>query len=212
VRILLAGDHEVMREVLRPILEKEGVQIVGEAASGQEAIGLALRLRPDLVVLALPMPGLSGVDVTRRLVSEVPRPRIIALSLDSDRRHVLAMFKAGVEGYLLKSSAPAELITAVRAVAEGMSYVSPSVAFAVIDTLLDRGRPEAGQQNGLSPRQREVLQLLADGKSSRDIAGHLGLGVPTVATYRRQIMDKLNIRTIAELTKYAIREGLTSLD
>jgi two-component system response regulator NreC len=213
VKILLVDDHRMMRDGLRSILEKEGMEVVGEAVSGREAIALAHSLRPDVVVMDISMPDLNGIDATRRLVTEMPGIKVIGLSMNSDRRYVVAMFGAGAVGYLLKSSASEELIRAVRAVRDGLTYVSPSIGAIVVDNLVDRERaaPERGDK-ALTPREREVLQLLAEGKSSKDIAERLHLAVPTIETHRRQIMDKLNLRTIAELTKYAIREGLTSVD
>ena len=212
MNVLLADDHTMMREGLRAILEKEGLQVIGEAATGREAVALAHRLRPDLVVMDISMPGLNGVDATKRLVAELPGIKVIALSMHADRRYVVAMFAAGAVGYLLKNSASEELIQAVRAVARHHKYVSPSIAETVVDNAIDSLRPARPLQKPLSLREREVLQLLAEGHSSKDIAQRLELAVPTVETHRRQIMDKLNIRSVAELTKYAIREGLTSLD
>lgn len=212
MKILLVDDHKMMRDGLRAILEKEGLNVVGEAANGHEAIALCHRLKPQIVVMDISMPELNGVDATRRLVGEVPGIKVIALSMNSDRRYVIAMFEAGAVGYLLKNSASDELIQAVRTVAGDLTYVSPSVAAVVVDNCISRQTHAASSDKPLSPREREVLQLLAEGKSSKDIALHLNLAVPTVETHRRQIMDKLSLRTIAELTKYAVREGLTSLD
>jgi len=208
MKILLVDDHKMMRDGLRAILENEGMQVVGEAANGREAIELARRVRPEIVVMDISMPELNGIDATRRLVAELPGIKVIGLSVNADRRYVVAMFEAGAVGYLLKNSASEELMQAVRAVAGDLTYVSPSVAAVVVDS---RATPHS-QDRRLSPREREVLQLLAEGKSSKEIATSLNVAVPTVETHRRQIMDKLNLRTIAELTKHAIREGLTSLD
>jgi DNA-binding NarL/FixJ family response regulator len=213
VKILLVDDHKMMRDGLRAILEKEELIVVGEAASGREALVSARRLRPQIVVMDISMPELNGIDATRKLLAELPGTKVIALSMNSDRRYVLAMFKAGAVGYLLKNSASEELIAAVRAVADDLTYVSPSIASLIVDDAVDAaGRSGTVAVRTLSTREREVLQLLAEGKSSKDIAAHLNVAVPTVETHRRQIMDKLSLRTIAELTKYAIREGLTSLD
>ena len=210
--ILLVDDHRMMRDGLRAILEKEGLTVLGEAASGREAIALAQSLHPQLVVMDISMPDLNGVDATRRLLLEMPRLKVIGLSMNSDRRYVVAMFKAGAVGYLLKSSAAEELVHAVRAVTDDLTYISPSIASTLVESYADgtSGAPEAVK--GLSPREREVLQLLAEGLTSKDIANRLQIAVPTVETHRRQIMDKLHLRTIAGLTKYAIREGLTTLE
>ncbi len=211
MRVLLVDDHKMMRDGLRAILERAGMEVIGEAADGHEAIELAERLHPQIVVMDISMPVLNGIDATRRLVAEFPRIKIIALSMNSDRRYVVAMFKAGAVGYLLKNSAAQELLQAVDAVTSDKSYISPAIASAMIENAVVGQDPESQAQRTLSPREREVLQLVAEGKSSKEIASQLDIAVPTVETHRRQIMDKLNLRTIAELTKYAIREGLTSL-
>lgn len=212
MKILLADDHKMMRDGLRAILEKEGLHVVGEARNGLETIALARSLRPHIVIMDISMPELNGIDATRRLTAELPGIKIIALSMNADRRYVLAMFKAGARGYLVKNSASDELLAAVRAMANEQTYVSPAVAAIVVGNLVDAVPQAAKPERELSPREREVLQLLAEGKTSKDIAGLLSVAVPTVETHRRQIMDKLNLHTIAELTKYAIREGLTSID
>jgi DNA-binding NarL/FixJ family response regulator len=212
VRILVADDHKMMRDGLRAILEKERLQVIGEAANGHEVLTSARVLLPDLVVMDISMPDLNGIDATQRLVAEVPGIKVIGLSVNSDRRYIVAMFKAGAVGYLPKNSASEELILAIRAVSGGLTYVSPAIAAVVVENIVYGARPEASPEKPLSPREREVLQLLAEGHSSKDIASRLGLAVATVETHRRQITEKLNLRTIAELTKYAIREGLTSLD
>jgi two-component system, NarL family, response regulator NreC len=212
VKILLADDHTMMRDGLRAVLEKEGLLVIAEAATGREAVALALRLRPDVVVMDVSMPELNGIDATKRLVAELPGTKVIALSMHSDRRYVIAMFAAGAMGYLLKNSASEELIQAVRAVARNHKYVSPSVAGVVVDNAIGSAGHVAPSERTLSSREREVLQLIAEGHSSKEIARRLELAVPTIETHRRQIMAKLNIRTVAELTKYAIREGLTSID
>lgn len=221
MRILLCDDHRLMREGLRSILEREGLTVVGEAANGREAIELARRLLPDLVLMDISMPELNGVDATRHLSEALPAIKVIALSMNADRRYVLTMFAAGAAAYLIKNSASEELIQAVRAVAADMKYVSPAVAGNVLDECLARAgsTPPAadvaayvGSGKPLSAREREVLQLLAEGKSSKDIAARLEIAATTVETHRRQIMDKLKLRSVAELTKYAVREGITSLD
>lgn len=211
MRILLVDDHKMMRDGLRAILEKEGLEVVGEAANGHDAMDAAVRLKPELVVMDIAMPDLNGIDATRRIVAAQPATKVIGLSMSSDRRYVLAMFEAGAAGYLLKNSASDELIQAVRAVASGLSYVSPGIASVVVQGCLTP-EPLAKPSRPLTSREREVLQLLAEGKTSKDIAARLGIAVPTVDTHRRQIMEKLDLHTIAELTKYAIREGLTSVE
>jgi DNA-binding NarL/FixJ family response regulator len=211
MRILLADDHTLMRHGLRAILEKE-LDILGieEASNGREAVALAQRTLPNVVLMDIGMPGLNGIDATREIVAENREAKIIGLSMNSDRRYVLAMFAAGAVGYLLKDAASSELIFAIRAVMQHQTYVSPAVAEDVVAGV--RTMDLVPPTKVLSAREREVLQLLAEGKTSKDIAGTLHVALPTVETHRRQIMTKLGIRTIAELTKYAIREGLTTVD
>jgi DNA-binding NarL/FixJ family response regulator len=212
MRILLVDDHRLMREGLRVILERQGMEIVGEAATGREALTLCPTVRPDVVLMDVCMPDSNGIDATRRLVDDAPRAKVIGLSMNADRRYVIAMFAAGASAYLLKSSAAEELILAIREVAGGRKYVSPAIAGVVLDTLVEATPPGFPSTKPLTPREREVLQLLAEGASSKDIAARLDVAVVTVETHRRQIMDKLGLRTIAELTKYAVREGLTMLE
>ena len=212
MRLLLCDDHRMMRDGLRAILEKEGLEVVGEASNGHDVIELARRLRPDIVVMDISMPDLNGIDATRALVGELRGIKVIGLSMNADQRYVMAMFKAGAAGYLLKNGASDELIRAVRAVATDLTYVSPSIAAAVVDRAVAPLLVTATVRKALSPREREVLQLLAEGNASKEIASRLNLSVATVESHRRQIVEKLDIHSIAQLTKYAIREGLTSTD
>jgi len=214
MRVLLVDDHKIIRDGLRAILEKQPeIDVVGEAADGHEAIECAQKTGPDVIVMDVSMRGLNGIDATARIVSEFPGIKVIGLSMNSDRRYVLAMLSAGAGGYILKDAASQELIHALRTVAAGHTYLSPEITGIVVDTAVHASRPaEAAAASALSTREREVLQLLAEGQTSKDIAAQLHIAVTTVDTHRRQIMCKLKIRTIAELTKYAIREGLTSLD
>jgi DNA-binding NarL/FixJ family response regulator len=219
MRVLLCDDHRLMREGLRAILEKAGLAVVGEAENGRDGVDLARQLQPDVVLMDISMPDLNGIDATRLLVEELPATKVIGLSMSSDRRYVATMFAAGAVGYLLKSSASEELIRAVHAVSNNLKYVSPAVAGTFIDDYLAHAEPSQFLANEapvaasrpLSLREREVLQLLAEGNSSKEIAARLNIAATTVESHRRQIMDKLGLRTIAELTKYAVREGLTSL-
>jgi two-component system response regulator NreC len=221
MKILLCDDHRMLRDGLRKILETAGLEVIGEAANGREVLTLTEQLHPDLVVMDISMPELNGVDATRQLLRQSPNVKVVGLSMNSDRRYVVAMFGAGAVGYLLKSSAAEELIVAVRAVAAGLKYVSPAITDRFVDAYLAQAsatEPPPDNPTGpriskpLSAREREVLQLLAEGKSTKEIATKLEIAPTTVETHRRQIVDKLQIRTIAELTKYAVREGLTTLD
>jgi DNA-binding NarL/FixJ family response regulator len=211
MRVILADDHRMMRDGLRALLERAGVEVVGEAANGHEAVAQVRRLRPNVVVMDIGMPQLNGIDATKRLIAELHGLKVLALSMNADRRYVIAMLEAGAAGYLLKNSASEELLTALEAVMRGETYLSPAIAGGVVAQAIHGGpTPRPGEDRPLSVREREVLQLVAEGKSSKEIGAILQIAVPTVETHRRQIMEKLGLRTIAELTKYAIREGLTS--
>lgn len=211
MKILLADDHAMMRHGLRAILEKElDLEVVEEASNGRQAVEIAHRTRPNVIVMDIGMPGLNGIDATREIVGDNRSTKVIGLSMNSDRRYVVAMFAAGAVGYLVKDAASSELIVAIRAVMQNQTYVSPSVAAELVAGVraLD---PQMGP-SALSTREREVLQLLAEGKTSKDIAATLHVALSTVETHRRQLMTKLGIHTVAELTKYAVREGITALD
>jgi DNA-binding NarL/FixJ family response regulator len=211
MRVVLADDHRMMRDGLRALLERAGVEVVGEAGTGHEALTEVRRLRPDVVVMDIGMPELNGIDATKRMIAELHGLKVLALSMNADRRYVIAMLEAGASGYLLKNAASDQLLTALEAVMRGETYLCPAIAGSVVAQAIQGGstaRP--GEPRELSVREREVLQLVAEGKSSKEIATILQIAVPTVETHRRQIMEKLSLRTIAELTKYAIREGLTS--
>jgi DNA-binding NarL/FixJ family response regulator len=210
-RVLLADDHGIFLAGLRRLLEQQGdLDVVGVALDGREAVRLAEELRPDVVVMDVTMPGLNGVEATRLIRERVPGARVIALSMHADRAFVMGMLQAGASGYLSKDSAADELVTAIRVVQDGKSYLSPQVTQVVVENSLSRQPARGGESRPLlSNREREVLQLIAEGKSTREIAMFLQLGEKTVETYRRRIMGKLDLRSLAELVKYAIREGLT---
>lgn len=214
MNILLVDDHQMMRDGLRAVLERESdLHVSGEAADGRTALELCSTLHPDVVVMDIGMPGLNGIEATRQVTTHHPRTRVVALSMNADRRYVHAMFEAGAWAYLVKSSASEELIRAIRAVAHDEKYVSPTVASAVLDAFVVG--PKATQRDPrseLSPREREVLQLLAEGMTSKEIAAKLDLAVSTIETHRKQIMAKLELRSVAELTKFAIRTGITTLE
>ncbi len=208
-RVALVDDHQIMRDGLRAILEKQlEVAVVGEAADGREAIEVVREARPDIVVMDVSMRGLNGVDATRQIVESFPDVKVIGLSMSADRRYVLAMLSAGASGYLLKDAAADELLRAIDAVDRGGTYLSSAIAGLVVDSAVGH----AADQSVLSKREREVLQLLAEGCTSKEIGDRLHVAVSTVDTHRRQIAGKLGLRTVAELTKYAVREGLTALD
>lgn len=214
MKILLADDHKLMREGLRMLLEKLGrITIVGEADNGVSAVRMARDLKPDLVLMDIAMPDLNGIEATRRIMTEAPGVKVIALSMHADKRFVRHMFAAGAAGYVLKGSAFEEVAAAIKTVAAGRIYISPKITDQVLSEYVKQLiKSSAGAESPLSGREREVLQMLAEGKSSRKIAERLHVSVTTVDTHRKHIMDKLGFRSIAELTKYAIREGLTSLD
>lgn len=212
LRILLVDDHELMRDGLRSILEREpGVEVAGEAASGREAVQRARSLAPDLVVMDVVMKDLNGIEATRQIRAECPRAKVLALSSHSDRRYVNAILEAGASGYVLKANAYDDLRRALAAVQRGNTYLSPDVTGAVIDASLHPRGEESGGA-ALSPREREVIQLLAEGLTSPEIGRRLGVATHTVETHRRNVMRKLDIHSVADLTKYAVREGLTPLD
>ena len=213
IKILLADDHKIMREGLKALIDKQmDMEVAEEAQDGAAAVRLARKLLPNVIIMDIGMPEMNGIDATRQILSENKAVKIIALSMHSDRRFVMEMLKAGASGYLLKDSAFEELVGAVHTVMAGQPYLSPRITDIVVKEYLHNvPRNESNVFTVLTAREREVLQLLAEGKSTKQIAAALNLSVKTVETHRQQMMDKLEIRTVAELTKYAIREGLTSL-
>jgi two-component system response regulator NreC len=211
VRVLLVDDHAIVREGLEAILRtKAGYTVVGATNNGRDAVVLARRLQADVVIMDISMPGLNGIDATKQIVADLPNTKVICLSMHSDRRYVIAMFKAGASGYLLKDSASGELLQALTAVSHDQTYVGPAIAGAVVEAM-SSGQPD-GRTACLTSREREVVQLLAEGCTSKEIASRLRIAALTAETYRRQIMNKLDLHTVAELTKFAIREGLTTIE
>ncbi|MCX5813836.1 MAG: response regulator transcription factor [Proteobacteria bacterium] len=213
IKILLADDHKIIREGLHALLEKNpNMEVVAEAQDGLTAVRLAKKLLPDIVIMDIGMPDMNGINATGQIISETKGIRVIALSMHSDRRFVLQMLKAGASGYLLKDSAFEELELDIMTVMSGQPYLSPKITDVVIKEYIHNiPANEATAFTPLTAREREVLQLLAEGKTTRQIAAHLNISVKTIETHRQQVMEKLNMHSIAELTKYAIREGLTSL-
>ena len=214
LKILLADDHKIVRDGLKSLLKKEdGMEVVGEADNGRKTVQLARDLEPEIIIMDISMPDLNGVEATRQILADSPDVKIIALSMHSDKRYVRAALSAGASGYLLKDSAFEELVEAIRTVDTGRFYLSTGVVGVVVkDYVGSQANKEALTSDLLSAREREVLQLLAEGKSTKEIASDLYVSVKTIETHRQNIMQKLDIHTIAGLTRYAIREGLTSLD
>ena len=215
IRVLIADDHKIMLAGLRSLLEKQtDFEVVGEADNGRKAVQMAQEKTPDVVVMDVSMPDLNGIEATMQIIESLPKTRVIALSMHSDKRFVMGMLRAGASGYLLKDCASQELANAIAQVAGGKKYLSPEITGVVIDDFLLGGSAEevTTAASPLSPREREVLQLIAEGWSTKQIASHLYVSIKTIETHRRQIMKKLDLHAIADLTKYAIREGLTSIE
>jgi len=214
IRIILADDHKIVREGLRSLLEKESdIEIVAIAEDGRVAVQLAQDLLPDVAVMDIGMPGLNGIEATRCITVENPDIRILVLSMHSARRYVLEALSAGAKGYILKDCASEELARAIRIVSANQTYLSPKVADIVIKDYITILPGECSNSlTVLSKREREVLQLVAEGNNTKEIAILLNLSSKTVETHRQQIMKKLNVQSVAGLTRYAIREGLTPLD
>ncbi len=214
IRILLVDDHKIVRDGLRSLIEKQpDLEVVAEADNGRQALSQLRAMAPDVVIIDVAMPDLNGVDATRRIVADFPRIKVIALSMHSDRRFVSGMLAAGASGYLLKDCAFEELNFAIRTVVRNQTYLSPSISKVLVDDYRQQlENVQAAAPPALTAREREVLQLLAEGRTTKQIAFLLNISVKTVESYRQKIMDKLDMHTVAELTKYAIREGLVSLD
>ncbi len=206
IRILLADDHGVVRQGFKMILSAQAdMEVIGEAANGREAIALADQLKPDVVVMDVAMPELNGIEATRRIAQADSHSRVLALSMHKDSVYVREVLRAGARGYLLKDSGPNDLVSAVRAVARGEGYLSPGVSDAVLD---DYRKHVTNPIDLLSSREREVLQMLAEGKTNKEIAAALNLSVYTVDAHRGRIMEKLNLHSINELVRFAVRNGL----
>ena len=214
VTVVLVDDHTIVRDGLRALLDKDdAMEVVGEAADGRSAVRLARDLSPDIVIMDVAMSDLNGIEATRQIVAEMPRVKVLALSMYSDRVFVSEMLKAGASGYLLKDCAFDELTHAIGTVMAHRIYLSPGISDVVVADYLERLSKDGDSVSSvLSSREREVLQLLAEGKTTKDIAGKLHVSSKTIDTHRQQIMAKLGVHSIAELTKYAISQGLSALD
>jgi two-component system, NarL family, response regulator NreC len=205
-RILLADDHTMVRQGFRMILSSQAdMEIVGEAGNGREAVEMAEKLEPDVVVMDVSMPELNGIEATRRLAASLPHTRVLALSMYKDSVYVREILRAGARGYLLKDAIDRDLLAAVRAVAQGDGYLSPAVSDAVLS---DYRRHVSDPIDLLSSREREVLQMIAEGKTNKDIASTLNLSIYTVDAHRGRIMEKLNLHSVGELVRFAVRNGL----
>ena len=208
LRIVVADDHTLVRAGLVTLLTRmPDVEVAGEAADGREALKLVKELRPDLAILDISMPELNGLDAAQRMHDSSPKTKVIILSMHANEEYVAQALKAGAAGYLLKDAATVELDMAIKVVAQGQFYLSPSISRQVVDSYL-HGGPSG--LDLLSPRQREILQLIAEGKSTREIAETLHLSVKTIETHRAQLMERLDIHDVAGLIKYALRKGLIS--
>lgn len=215
IRVLLVDDHKIIRDGLRALITRQShLEVAGEADDGKKAVEMAAQLHPDVVIMDLSLPKLNGIDATAQILQEAPGVKIIALSMHSDRRFIVGVLQAGASGYLMKDCSFEELEASIRAVAKGLKYLSPEVTSIVVEDYI-RQISYYSQSNtdiNLTRREREVLQLVAAGRSTRKIAESLGISVKTVESHRQNIMDKTRARSVAELTKLAIRMNLAVLD
>lgn len=213
IKVLLADDHQIIRDGLRSLLTNEpDIEVVGEANDGRAAVEMTQRLKPDIVVMDITMPGLNGIEATRQVRAISSDIKVLALSMHADKRFVAGVLHAGASGYVLKNCAFKELIQAIHTVAVNQTYLSPTIADIVVESYVRHSPLPASPLSVLTPREREVLQLIAEGLTLKKIAATLCVSPKTIETHREQIMRKLNASSVAELTKYAVREGLTSLE
>jgi len=213
IKVLIADDHQIVRDGLRSLLAKEpDMELVGEAEDGRTILKILIEKTPDVIIMDVAMPQLNGIEATRQILHEFPGVKVIALSMHDDRRFVINMLKAGASGYLIKDCAFRELAKAIRLVVTANKvYLSPGITDVVVNNYVTGPAPDSLVYSVLTPREREVLQLIAEGKNSTQIAECLCVSLKTVETHRHQLMQKLNIKGVAELTKVAIREGITSI-
>ena len=213
IQVILADDHRILREGIKNILQDTNdIEVLAEADNGREAVKLSQELEPDIVVMDLAMPELNGIEATEMITKTNPGIRIIALSMHSDSHYIRGIFQAGASGFILKHSAANELIDAIRLVYANHTYLSKEISDVVVKEFSKKLDAETDHTQTLSSREKEVLQLVAEGKSTKSIAATLHVSVKTIEAHRQNIMNKLNLFTIPELTKYAIKTGLTSLD
>jgi two-component system response regulator NreC len=215
IRVLLAEDHTIVRKGLRSLLDAEAtITVVGEAENGRQAIDQVESLLPDVVVMDIAMPGLNGLEATRQIRKRFPEVQVLILTVHTDQEYVLQILRAGASGYLVKQAAPTDLVQAIQAAHRGGIFLSPSISRKVIEEYVQQASTSAelDSYETLTDREREVLQLIAEGSSTRQIAELLHISVKTVETHRAHLMDKLELRSTAELTQYAIRKGVISLD
>ena len=213
LRVVLADDHALVRAGIRALLEKvPGVEVVGETGNGRETMDMVKKLRPSLVLLDISMAELGGLEVLPRIVSEIPSTKVLILSGYANEEYVLRALHCGAAGYLLKDAATEELGLALKAVAQGQTYLSPSVSRTVVDSYLQRATGKEGPYEQLTDRQREVLQLIAEGKNTKEIADLLKVSIKTAEAHRLQLMNRLDIHDVAGLVRYAIRTGLISAE
>jgi DNA-binding NarL/FixJ family response regulator len=213
IRILLADDHALVRAGLRALInEMPGMQVVGEAEDGSDALRLIGELHPDVALVDISMPRLNGLEVAARASAEYPGTHVVMLSMHAYEEYVHRALVAGAAGYLLKDSDRGELEQALRCVARGQTWLSPSISKSVVDALVRGDKPAGGPFEILSPRQREILQLIAEGRSTKEIAAHLGLSIKTVETHRTELMERLGIHGVAGLVRYAIRTGIVRVE
>ncbi|MFS8639850.1 MAG: response regulator transcription factor [Symbiobacteriaceae bacterium] len=218
IRVLVADDHAILRDGIRTLLEAQpDIEVVGEASDGVEAVELARQLKPDVVLLDIGMPGMNGIEATRTILQDVPETRVLILSMHDNEEYIFPILEAGASGYVLKRSAATELVSALRAVVQGHTILHPDVAAKVLAGVSRRQRGEGGEGppkrvDGLTERETEILTLIAQGLTNQEIADRLFISIKTVQAHRSNIMEKLDLHDAVELTKYAIRHGLISLD
>jgi two-component system, NarL family, response regulator NreC len=205
IRILLVDDHQIVLKGLKTILDREGFKIVGEAADGAQAVTRALDLQPDLIVMDISMPVMTGIEAAAQIRRAVPSAKIILLTVHTENRYILDALRSGIRGYVLKSRAASELIEAVREILTGRVYLSPGISQTVVDAYLQQN---TGESESLTRRELQVLQLVAEGKTTKEIATSLAVSAKTADSHRSNIMHKLNLHSVADLVRYAIRRGL----